>query len=201
MDVIVCVGETLEQRQATQTEAVLDRQLNTGLAGVPSEVLSRLSIAYEPVWAIGSREHHATPRQAHAALLLIRAKLTQLVGLDWSERLTIHYGGSVEPGDAAAFLSQPGIDGVMIGGESLKVDDFLAIVEAATAVVSQNFRLANVASRSTIAAADSEQEHQTRSNCSFSIAAKESAQLQAERKRRHATESGVPCSRSQADLL
>ena len=134
LDVILCVGETLEERQAKETEAVLDRQLRTGLAGVPNEILSRLSIAYEPVWAIGSLEKHATPQQAHDAQLLIRTKLTQMIGEEWAQKLTVHYGGSVEPQNAAAFLSQPGVDGVLVGGASLKVEEFLAIIEAAVAV-------------------------------------------------------------------
>ncbi|WP_220464947.1 triose-phosphate isomerase [Granulicella sp. 5B5] len=116
LDVILCVGETLEQRKSKQTEAVLDRQLSTGLAGVPSEALSRLSIAYEPVWAIGNDEHHATPQQAHDVHLLIRRKLSQVYGETRAQKMTVQYGGSVEPENAAAFLGQPGIDGVLIGG-------------------------------------------------------------------------------------
>jgi len=131
MDVILCVGETLEQRKTKQTEAVLDRQLSTGLAGVPSDALSRLSIAYEPVWAIGNDEHHATPKQAHDVHLLIRRKLSQICGETWAQKMTVQYGGSVEPENAAAFLGQPGIDGVLIGGASLKADEFLAIAQAA----------------------------------------------------------------------
>jgi triosephosphate isomerase len=140
LDVILCVGETLEQRQAKQTETIIDRQLSTGLEGVPFEVLSRLSVAYEPVWAIGSLEHHATPQQAHEAQRLIRKKLTQIIGADWAKKLIVQYGGSVEPENAVAFLSQPGIDGVLIGGASLKVDEFLAIVKAATAVADREFQ-------------------------------------------------------------
>ena len=136
LEVILCVGETLEQRQSKQTEAVLDHQLSTGLAGVPIDILHRLSIAYEPVWAIGSLEHHATPQQAHDAQLLIRTKLTQIIGAEWAQNLTIHYGGSVEPENAAAFLSQPGIDGVLIGGASLKAEEFLAVLEDAMDVAS-----------------------------------------------------------------
>jgi len=98
--------------------------------------LHRLSIAYEPVWAIGSLEHHATPQQAHDAQLLIRTKLTQIIGAEWAQNLTIHYGGSVEPENAAAFLSQPGIDGVLIGGASLKAEEFLAVLEDAMDVAS-----------------------------------------------------------------
>jgi triosephosphate isomerase len=134
LDVILCVGETLEQRKAKQTEAVLDSQLSRGLANVPPEFLSQLSIAYEPVWAIGNALHHETPKQAQEALLLIRGKLTQICGAARAQKLTVQYGGSVEPENAAAFLGQPGIDGVLIGGASLKADEFLAIINAAIAV-------------------------------------------------------------------
>jgi len=130
LDVILCVGETLEQRQGGTTEVVLDRQLSTGLAGVTPGMLSHLSVAYEPVWAIGNDEHHATPQQAHDTHLLIRKRLSQMLGTTEAEELTVHYGGSVEPENAAAFLGQPGIDGVLIGGASLKADEFLAIVNA-----------------------------------------------------------------------
>jgi triosephosphate isomerase len=133
LDVILCVGETLDQRNAKQTEAVLDRQLSTGLAGVPSAALSCLGIAYEPVCAIGNDEHHATPKQAQDAHLLIRRKLSQICGETWAHIIPVQYGGSVEPGNAAAFLGQPGIDGVLVGGASLKADEFLAIVQAALA--------------------------------------------------------------------
>lgn len=130
LHVILCVGETLEQRQRQQTESVLDRQLSSGLASIPLQILSRVSIAYEPVWAIGSLKHHATPQQAHDAQLLIRMKLTQVVGEDWAAELPIQYGGSVEPENTTAFFDQPGIDGVLIGGASLNADKFLAIVNA-----------------------------------------------------------------------
>ena len=133
LHVILCVGETLEQRGAQQTEAVLDRQLSTGLANVPPEFLSQLSIAYEPVWAIGNAEHHATPKQAHDAHSLIRQKLSQIIGDIWAQKMAIQYGGSVEPGNATAFLGQHGIDGVLVGGASLVADKFLAIVNAAIA--------------------------------------------------------------------
>jgi triosephosphate isomerase len=131
LEVILCVGETLEQRKAKLTEDVLDRQLSSAFAGIPGESLSRLSIAYEPVWAIGNDEHHATPKEAHDAHLLIRRKLSQLCGETWAHKMTVQYGGSVEPTNSAAFLGQPGIDGVLIGGASLKADEFLAIIHAA----------------------------------------------------------------------
>jgi triosephosphate isomerase len=135
LDVILCVGETLEEREAKQTEEVLARQLSKGLADVPPAALSHLSIAYEPVWAIGNGEYHATPQQAHDAHVLIRRKLSQICGEAWAQRLTVQYGGSVESENAAAFLGQYGIDGVLIGGASLKADEFLAIVNAAVGEV------------------------------------------------------------------
>jgi triosephosphate isomerase len=133
LNAILCVGETLEQRNAKQTEAVLDSQLSQGLANVPPEFLCRLSIAYEPVWAIGNALHHENPQQAHDALSLIRKQLSQICGEIRAQQMTVQYGGSVEPENASAFLGQHGIDGVLIGGASLKADEFLAIVHAAVA--------------------------------------------------------------------
>ena len=142
LNVILCVGETLEQRNSKQTEAVLDRQLSTGLAAVAADALPHLSIAYEPVWAIGNDEHHATPKQAHDAHLLIRRKLSEICGETWAHKMTVQYGGSVEPNNSAAFLGQPGIDGVLIGGASLKADEFLAITKAAASEIHAEMQLA-----------------------------------------------------------
>jgi triosephosphate isomerase len=136
LNAILCVGETLEQRKAQQTEVVLDTQLSRGLANVAPEFLSKLSIAYEPVWAIGNTLHHETPEQAQDALLLIRKKLGQICGETRAEQIILHYGGSVEPENATSYLGQHGIDGVLIGGASLRADKFLAIVHAAIAEVS-----------------------------------------------------------------
>jgi len=133
LNVILCVGETLEQRKAKQTESVLDSQLSQGLANVPPEFFPRLSIAYEPVWAIGNSLHHETPQQAHDALLLIRKKLSQICGEARAQQMLVQYGGSVEPENASAYFGQHGIDGVLIGGASLKADKFLAIIHAAIA--------------------------------------------------------------------
>jgi len=130
LDVILCVGETLEQREAKHTEALLDSQLCQGLADVPAEALSRLCVAYEPVWAIGNVEHHATPQQAQDTHVVIRRKFGQIYGETWAQKLSISYGGSVEPQNAAAFLSQHDVDGALIGGASLKAEEFLAIVRA-----------------------------------------------------------------------
>lgn len=131
LDAILCVGETLEQRKANQTEALLDRQLSLGLADVPVDDLPRISIAYEPVWAIGNAEHHATPQQAEEAHAILRGRFAKLFGEEAAEAVTIQYGGSVEPDNAAAFLSRNGVDGALIGGASLKADPFLAIIHAA----------------------------------------------------------------------
>jgi len=130
LDVILCVGETSEQRDAGQTEKVLDRQLSLGLVGVSADRLSHLSLAYEPVWAIGSAGHHATPQQAQEAHALIRRRFCQTFGETAAQTLVIQYGGSVKPDNAVALLSQSGVDGGLIGGAGLHADPFLAIVRA-----------------------------------------------------------------------
>ena len=127
---IFCIGETLEQRQAEQTEAVLSRELTLGLAGVSADVLPHLSIAYEPLWAIGNLGHHATPQQAQDAHALIRRHFGQMFDEKSAQALAIQYGGSVKPENAAALLGRPGVDGGLIGGASLNADQFLAIVRA-----------------------------------------------------------------------
>ena len=132
LDVILCVGETLEQRKNNQTEALLDQQLTLGLAGVSADTLTRLSLAYEPVWAIGNLEHHATPQQAQDAHAVIRRRFGQIFGEKSAQELAIEYGGSVKPDNAAALFCRDGVDGALIGGASLHADQFLAIVRAAT---------------------------------------------------------------------
>jgi len=130
LDVILCVGETLEQRKAKEMDAILDKQLSLGLAGVPLESLSHLSIAYEPVWAIGNADHHATPQQAQDAHAVLRRQFSQIYGETEAHTLIIQYGGSVVAANTAAFLSREGVDGALIGGASLKAQEFLAIVRA-----------------------------------------------------------------------
>jgi len=130
LNVIFCVGEILEQRQANQTEALLDRQVVHGLAGVAADALPRLIIAYEPVWAIGSTGHQATPQQVQDAHALIRRRFGQMFGKELAQSLVIQYGGSVKPENAAVLLRCDGVDGALIGGASLKADQFLAIVRA-----------------------------------------------------------------------
>jgi triosephosphate isomerase len=103
---IVCVGETLQQRQANQTHAVLDQQLREGLDGFTAEQLDSMIVAYEPVWAIGTG-HNATPEQAQDAHAHIRGRLRQWFGADMAERCRILYGGSVKPDNTAALMAQP----------------------------------------------------------------------------------------------
>jgi triosephosphate isomerase len=130
LNVILCVGETLDQRKSGQTEAMLDRQLSEGLADVSSGALNRMTIAYEPLWAIGNLGNHATPQQAQDAHALIRRRVGQMFGEKSAQTLVIQYGGSVKPENAAALLGRPGVDGALIGGASLDANQFLAIVQA-----------------------------------------------------------------------
>jgi triosephosphate isomerase len=130
LSVIFCVGELLAEREANQTEAVLDRQLTAGLAGLPAEQMAKLVIAYEPVWAIGTGKV-ATTEQAQAAHAFIRRRIRSAFGENVASSLLIQYGGSVKPDNVAGLLSQPDIDGALVGGASLKADQFLAIVAAA----------------------------------------------------------------------
>jgi triosephosphate isomerase len=126
--VILCVGETLEQRKANQTTEVLEQQIILGLSAVSANSLPRLSIAYEPIWAIGNTGHHATPQQAEKEHIVIRKRLAQMFGKT-AQSIVILYGGSVKPENAAALLIQPNVDGALIGGASLKAEQFLAIVQ------------------------------------------------------------------------
>ncbi len=126
---ILCVGETLEERQQDRTIDVVNRQIDAALAVSGIEAFSRAVIAYEPVWAIGTGQV-ATPEQAQAVHASIRQKLAGL-NAEVADNLQILYGGSMNPGNAADLLSQSDIDGGLIGGASLKAEDFLAIAQAA----------------------------------------------------------------------
>ncbi len=129
---IVCVGETLQQRNDAQTEEVLAAQINHGLQGLDAEGLAALTIAYEPVWAIGTGKT-ATPAMAQSAHAFIRGLLAQLAGEKTAQSIRILYGGSMKPDNAAELLAQPDIDGGLIGGASLEAAAFAAIVQAAAA--------------------------------------------------------------------
>ena len=129
LEPILCVGESEEARDAGQTEAVLERQLQADLAGGRAGAgWPRSSIAYEPIWAIGTGRT-ATPEQAQEAIAFIRDVLRERGAA--ADEVRILYGGSVKPGNAAELLAQPDIDGALVGGASLDPDDFAAIVEAA----------------------------------------------------------------------
>ncbi len=127
---ILCVGETLEEREAGKENAVLETQLKGALKGLPVEDLEDLVIAYEPVWAIGTGRN-ATPEQAQAAHATIRKVLSTLTSPDLAQKVRIQYGGSVKPANAAELLSQPDIDGALVGGASLDPRGFAEIVKAA----------------------------------------------------------------------
>ncbi len=129
LKVILCIGELLEERQANQTETVVDRQTTQGLDGVAPEQMADVILAYEPVWAIGTGEV-ATPDQAQAVHAFIRGRLGELLGSNVADATRIQYGGSVKPENAAELLSQPDIDGALVGGAALKVDSFMGIIEA-----------------------------------------------------------------------
>ncbi|UCG58765.1 MAG: triose-phosphate isomerase [Phycisphaerales bacterium] len=127
---ILCVGELLEERDASQTEAVVSRQLKNGLAGLSVEKVSAATIAYEPVWAIGTGRT-ATRQQAQEVHDFVRKLLQQMYGDELAEEIRILYGGSVKPGNSAELMAEPDIDGLLVGGASLKADDFLAIIDSA----------------------------------------------------------------------
>lgn len=130
LHVILCVGETLAERERTLQERVFQRQVYAATAGLTDAQFDRLVMAYEPVWAIGTGKV-ATPEQAQQAHNNIRARMAQLYGDKIAGRLPILYGGSVTADNAAGLLSQPDVDGALVGGASLKADQFLAIVKAA----------------------------------------------------------------------
>lgn len=133
MPVILCVGETLSQRQAGETERVLDSQMQGSLAGVAPQAFGQIVIAYEPVWAIGTGVT-ATTEQAESAHLHLRKWLLSRYNSDIAAATRILYGGSVKAQNALSLLEQPDVDGALVGGASLKVDDFLPIVKAAESV-------------------------------------------------------------------
>ena len=130
LNVIFCIGETLQERDANKTEFILDNQLTWGLRDLPKDQLDRLVIAYEPVWAINTGRN-ATPEQAQQAHVFVRWRFSQLFSNDAAQKLTIQYGGSVKPNNAKELMSQADVDGALVGGASLLADSFLAIINAA----------------------------------------------------------------------
>ncbi|SMP38912.1 triose-phosphate isomerase [Anoxynatronum buryatiense] len=124
---IVCIGETLEERETDKTFEVLTQQLKKDLDGLTEEAVAELVIAYEPVWAIGTGRT-ATPEQANEAVGFIRSQLEQAYGDDISEKIRILYGGSVKADNATEIMNCEEIDGALVGGASLKAEEFLGII-------------------------------------------------------------------------
>jgi triosephosphate isomerase len=129
---IVCIGETLPQRESNQWKKVLETQLKGGLEGFTEKDLADIILAYEPVWAIGTGKT-ATPAQAEETHQFIRHQLARTFSMAASERVRIQYGGSVKPENAKELLSQPNIDGALVGGASLDARGFTAIIKNACA--------------------------------------------------------------------
>ena len=127
---IICVGESLEQREMGVTMELIALQVKSALAGVAAEKVRRCVIAYEPIWAIGTGRT-ATADQAEEVCAAIRKVVGELYGEDAAKALTVQYGGSMNAGNAAELLSKPDVDGGLIGGASLKADQFAVIVKAA----------------------------------------------------------------------
>jgi triosephosphate isomerase len=128
---ILCVGELLSERDELQTEQVVTRQLKSGLAGFGAEKALAVTIAYEPVWAIGTGRT-ATPQQAQEVHQVVRQLLAAMYDAQAASDIRILYGGSVKPGNAADLMAEADIDGLLVGGASLNADDFLSIIRSAT---------------------------------------------------------------------
>jgi triosephosphate isomerase len=127
LEVILCCGETIEERQGGQTEIVVRRHVTEGLAGVDPSDMARVTVAYEPVWAIGTG-HVATPEQAGVVHTYLRGVLEGLFDTRVADATRIQYGGSVKPDNVDGLMAVDGIDGALVGGASLKAADFLRIV-------------------------------------------------------------------------
>jgi triosephosphate isomerase len=126
---ILCVGELIEERKANKTVEVVTRQMKKGLAGLSAEKMSAVTIAYEPVWAIGTGLT-ATPQQAQEVHAMIRKLLAEMYDRKIAGEIRIQYGGSAKPDNAGELMAQEDVDGLLVGGASLKADDFVAIVKA-----------------------------------------------------------------------
>ncbi|MBO9368595.1 MAG: triose-phosphate isomerase [Chloroflexi bacterium] len=131
---ILCVGETLEEREKGETGAIVERQVRSALQGVRREFAAHLVIAYEPVWAIGTGRAARVEDAAEVIGNVIRPTLAEAFGEEVAQSVRVLYGGSVNASNAAAFLQHPEIDGALVGGASLKANEFIAIVQAAQKV-------------------------------------------------------------------
>lgn len=130
MEVILCVGETLEEREAGKVAEIVSNQVLNGLKDISEKALDLVVIAYEPVWAIGTGKT-ATDKDADDVHIIIRNILTKMYSASAAEKMVIQYGGSVKPDNAAGLLNMENIDGALVGGAALKADNFLAIVKSA----------------------------------------------------------------------
>lgn len=130
LKVIFCIGETLAQREEGETDSVVKNQIINGLQNITSENLKTITIAYEPIWAIGTGKT-ASPEQAQEVHEFIRNLIEEIYSKESAENLIIQYGGSVKPDNAASLLSQPDIDGALVGGACLKTASFLSIIASA----------------------------------------------------------------------
>jgi triosephosphate isomerase (TIM) len=128
MSPIVCVGETLEEREGGLTDARVDGQAQAAFAGVKADDALRCVVAYEPIWAIGTGRN-ATPEDANATIAVIRRALRERYKGEVADAVRIQYGGSVKPGNIADLMAMPEIDGALVGGASLDPDDFARIVK------------------------------------------------------------------------
>lgn len=126
---IVCIGETLEEREADKTNEVVGGQVEKALEGLSAEQVSTVILAYEPVWAIGTGKT-ATAQQANEVCTFIRNVVKEKVSAEAADAVRIQYGGSVKPANVDELLSESDIDGALVGGASLEADSFLALVEA-----------------------------------------------------------------------
>jgi triosephosphate isomerase len=130
---IVCIGETLEEREKGITKEIVARQIDQGLSGLTAPQVSRLVFAYEPVWAIGTGKN-ATPAQAQEVHVFIRNRLSALYDAQTAGEITIQYGGSVKPANALELLKQADIDGALVGGACLQADSFIEIIKAGESI-------------------------------------------------------------------
>jgi triosephosphate isomerase len=127
MTPIVCVGETLEEREAGATEGKVLSQVAAAFAGVKNDAVAGCVVAYEPIWAIGTGRN-ATPDDAEETIAVIRGAVGEAAGADAAEAVRIQYGGSVKPGNIGALMARPGIDGALVGGASLDPEEFARVI-------------------------------------------------------------------------
>jgi triosephosphate isomerase len=126
LEIVLCVGEKIDEREAGDAEKVVEGQVGNGLEGIPEDRIANVTIAYEPVWAIGTGKN-ATPEDADSMHLFIRKLIEKMYSKKIADSMIIQYGGSVKPDNAAALLGKPNIDGALVGGASLDAENFIPI--------------------------------------------------------------------------